>query len=150
MRKIASYLMALVFANLVTIGVFAQNNNLITGSIKNSKSNESVAAVSVTVKGSSVGTFTDDKGNFKLSVDQNFPVTLFISSIGYTYKEVVVTSAAQPVIIGIDPSNSLGQEVVVSATKLAQKILESPVSIERVNAASIRNSSFHTTSMFSK
>ena len=30
-------MMALVFANLVTIGVFAQNNNIISGSIQNSK-----------------------------------------------------------------------------------------------------------------
>ncbi|MEO7049645.1 MAG: TonB-dependent receptor, partial [Ferruginibacter sp.] len=36
------------------------------------------------------------------------------------------------------PSNSLGQEVVVSASRVPQKIMESPVSIERVSAASIR------------
>src|SRR5688572_7333644 len=139
MRKFACYVMALVFANLVSIGVFAQNN-IISGSIQNSKSKESVAAVSVTIKGSSAGTFTDDKGNFKIASDQNFPVTLLISSIGFSLKEVVVTSAGQPVTIQIDPSNSLGQEVVVSATKVALKILESPVSIERVNASAIRNS----------
>ena len=132
-------MMALVFANLVSIGVFAQNN-IISGSIQNSKSKESVAAVSVTIKGSSAGTFTDDKGNFKITPDQNLPVTLLISSIGFALKEVVVTDAGQPVIIQIDPSNSLGQEVVVSATKVALKILESPVSIERVNASAIRNS----------
>ncbi|MDO9373073.1 MAG: carboxypeptidase-like regulatory domain-containing protein, partial [Ferruginibacter sp.] len=140
MRKIASYMMALVLANLVTIGVVAQNSNIINGSIQNSKTNESVAAVSVTVKGSSAGTFTDDKGAFKISVDQNLPITLLISSIGYSLKEVVVSSTEQPLMIQLDPSNALGQEVVVSATKVAQKMLESPVSIERVNAAAIRNS----------
>src|SRR5918993_517908 len=139
MRKFACYVMVLVFANLMTMVVFAQNN-IISGSIQNSKSKESVAAVSVTIKGSSAGTFTDDKGNFKIASDQNFPVTLLISSIGFSLKEVVVTSAGQPVTIQIDPSNSLGQEVVVSATKVALKILESPVSIERVNASAIRNS----------
>ena len=37
------------------------------------------------------------------------------------------------------PSVALGQEVVVSATRVPQKIMESPVSIERVSAANIRN-----------
>ncbi len=132
-------MMALVFANLITIGVFAQNK-IITGTIQNSQSKESVAAVSVTVKGSSSGTFTDDKGNFKIEVDQNLPITLLISSIGFSLQEVVVNNITDQVNIQLQPTNSLGQEVVVSATRVAQKMMESPVSIERVSAAAIRNS----------
>ena len=36
-------------------------------------------------------------------------------------------------------ASSLGQEIVVSATRVATKILESPVSIERVSAVTIQN-----------
>ena len=140
MRKIATYMMALVLVNLVSTGVFAQTATTINGTILNSQSRESVSAVSVIVKGSQSGTFTDDKGNFKLVIDQNLPVTLIVSSVGYDFQEVVVSSATQNLEIGMVPSNSLGQEVVVSATKVALRILESPVSIERVSAATIRNS----------
>ncbi|MEO6723605.1 MAG: TonB-dependent receptor [Ferruginibacter sp.] len=138
MRKIASYMMALVFANLMTTTLSAQNTT-INGTIQNSQSKESVAAVSVTVKGSPAGTFTDDKGNFRISLDQKLPVTLIISSVGYSLQEVVVNSNSEPLNIQLAPSNSLGQEIVVSASRVPERILESPVSIERVSAANIRN-----------
>ncbi|MEO6729857.1 MAG: TonB-dependent receptor [Ferruginibacter sp.] len=138
MRKIASYMMALFLTNILSIPAFAQTNT-ISGTIVNSASGESVSAVSVTVKGASIGTFTDDKGNFKITVNQKLPVTLLVSSVGFLLQEVVVNNVSQPVTVQFVPSNSLGQEVVVSASRVPQSIMESPVSIERVNAASIRN-----------
>ncbi|MBL0355623.1 MAG: TonB-dependent receptor [Chitinophagaceae bacterium] len=137
MRKTKSYWMALLLASFFTIAASAQTT--ITGKVENSTTKESIAAVSVSVKGTSGGTYTDDKGNFRLNVAR-LPVTLLISSVGYELQEVTVTDAAQVVKIDFKPSNILGQEVVISATKTSQKILESPVSIERISTAAIRNS----------
>jgi outer membrane receptor protein involved in Fe transport len=139
MRKIACYVIAFILANIITLGVFAQNN-IISGNVVNSLSKETVSAVSITVKGGSVGTFTSDKGNFKLSVAQNLPFTLLFSSVGFKSQEVLVQAAGQSLKVQLVPSNALGQEVVVSASKVAQKIMESPISIERVSSANIRNS----------
>lgn len=136
MRKIACYFLPFLLANLLTIAAVAQNVN-ISGNVRNSVTKENSGAVSVTVKGSETGTFTDDKGNFKLSV-KSLPVTLLISSVGYELQEVTVSSAGFTQV-EFKPSSSLGQEVVVSASRVPQKILESPVSVERVNAAAIRN-----------
>lgn len=135
MRKFRSCLLALLLANLLPFAVKAQT---ISGKVENSATKENVAAVSVTVKGTSEGTFTDDKGNFKLTVSK-LPVTLLVSSVGYELQEITVSDAGKPVSISFKPSNVLGQEVVVSATRTSQKILESPVSIERISAATIRN-----------
>ncbi|UEG48916.1 TonB-dependent receptor [Ferruginibacter lapsinanis] len=138
MRKKISYLLALFLATVCTISANAQST-IIIGKVENSSSKEDVAAVSVTVKGGTDGTFTDDKGNFKLTTNQKLPLTLLFSSVGFEMQEVVVRSQ-QPINVSFKPSNSLGQEVVVSASRVPQKILESPVSIERVSAANIRNS----------
>ena len=138
MRKITSHLVAFLLANILSFAAFAQETT-INGNVKNSNTKEASGAVSVTIKGSTNGTFTDDKGNFKLSV-KSLPVTLIISSIGYELQEVTVTSASQPVSILFKPSSSLGQEIVVSASRVPQRIMESPVSIERVSAAAIRSS----------
>ena len=137
MRKTKSYLLALFLANIITIAAKAQTT--ISGKVENSATKETVAAVSVTVKGSGEGTFTDDKGNFKLTLSK-LPATLLISSIGYEMQEITVSDAGQPLKVSFKPSNILGQEVVVSATRTSQKILESPVSIERISTAAIRNS----------
>jgi outer membrane receptor protein involved in Fe transport len=136
MRKFVSYLVTLLLANCITITVFAQNVT-ITGNVRNSNTKEGAGAVSVTVKGGTGGTFTDDKGNFKLTV-KSLPVTLLISSVGYDLQEVTVSTAGFTQV-EFKPFAGLGQEVVVSATRVPQKIMESPVSIERVSAAAIRN-----------
>lgn len=132
------YLFALLMATMLSVAVKAQSIT-IAGKVQNVATKEKVAAASITVKGSGLGTFTDDRGNFKIAVP-NLPVTILISSVGYQLQEMVVKSANDPLVISFVPSNSLGQEVVISATKTAQKILESPVSIERISAATIRNS----------
>ena len=137
MKKRVTYTFAFILANIISLATFAQSA-VITGVIVNRSNNESVSAVSVTVKGGEAGTFSDDRGNFKISITQQLPVTLLISSVGYSMQEIVVSSVAQPLTIKLEAANTLGQEVVVSASRVAQKILESPVSIERVSAASIR------------
>ncbi|MEO6681510.1 MAG: TonB-dependent receptor, partial [Ginsengibacter sp.] len=139
MRKVFTGLTFGFIGILFSISTLAQSNT-ITGNVINSGTSESVPAVSITVKGSGVGTYTDDKGNFSLTVNLPFPITLHVSSIGFDPQDVTVRTAA-PIIIILTPASVLGQEVVVSATRSAEKILESPVTIERISAANIRNTS---------
>ena len=138
MRKVTSYLVTFLMANILTIAAFAQNVT-INGNVRNSNTKEGSGAVSVIIKGNEGGTFTDDKGNFRLTV-KKLPVTLLISSVGYELQEVAVSSASGLVQVEFKPSSALGQEVVVAANRVPQKIMESPVSIERISAANIRNS----------
>ncbi len=138
MRKVTSYLVTLLLANILTIAAFAQNVT-INGNVRNSNTKEGSGAVSVLMKGGETGTFTDDKGNFRITV-KSLPVTLLISSVGYELQEVTVSSAAGLTQVDLKPSSALGQEVVVAANRVPQKIMESPVSIERISAANIRNS----------
>ncbi len=139
MRRLNSKCLFVAMATFVTISASAQNSTTVSGSVKNAKSKELVSAVSVTVKGSSVGTFTDDKGTFRFSSIKNYPVTLVFSSVGFANKEVTVNAAKTGVEVSLEPSFTLGNEVVVSASRVPERILESPVSIERVSSATIRN-----------
>ncbi len=126
-----------VCLNLLFINVHAQNKAL-SGNVKNAQSKENVAAISVTVKGEGIGTFTNEKGNFSINVN-SFPATLVFSSVGFDDMEMTVTASSTKLEVSLSPSTKLGQEVVISASRVPEKILESPVSIERVNAAAIRN-----------
>jgi hypothetical protein len=138
MKKIASYAVTLLVM-LPTI-VFAQAQ-VISGNIKNVGTKETISAVSVSIKGTSAGTFTDDKGNFSINVPSSvkFPVTLVFSSIGYNSQEIIVTGPGIMPDIMLESSTSLGQEVVISATRMPTRIMESPVSIERVSSTTLRN-----------
>jgi outer membrane receptor protein involved in Fe transport len=130
MRKFAGSIGFFLAIYLSPVIVMAQGTT-VSGVIRNTASGELVPAVTVSVKGSSAGTFSNDRGFFKLSVPGHFPLTLVISSIGFETKEVEINSG-EPVQISLNIAPTLGQEVVVSATRVPQKILESPVSIERM------------------
>lgn len=138
MRKTISSLVMFALANLLVSVAFAQNIT-IKGKVHNSVSKEAASAVSVTIKGADDGAYTDDKGNFEITTKKALPITLIISSIGYEMQEVTVGAANQPVSVSFVPTNVLGQEVVVSASRVSEKIMETPVSIERVSPAVIRN-----------
>jgi outer membrane receptor protein involved in Fe transport len=126
----------LVVASLFFI-TNANAQTTVKGSVKTTKSKEAVSAVSVTIKGGVSGAYTDDKGNFKFTTSQKPPFTLVFSSVGYTSKEVNYTGS--DVDVELDVTYSLGTEVTVSASRVAERIIESPVTIERISAAAIRN-----------
>ena len=141
MRRIISLVCLLFILAISTIASFAQQSTTTTvsGSVKNSKSKDAVSAVSVTIKGSTTGTFTNDKGDFKFTTSQKPPFTLVFSSVGFADKELAVTGNTEGVSVEVLPTFTLGDEVVVSASRVPERILESPVSIERINSAAIRN-----------
>jgi len=138
MNKNYAVLGAFLTGTLMSVSAPAQTNTTISGSVRSSLTNESLSAVSILLKGTSLGTFTDDRGHFKITSSQSFPVTLVFSSVGFANKEVTVSSD-QAVNIVLDPVSALAQDVVVSASRLPERILESPVTIERVSTADIRN-----------
>lgn len=119
------------------IRLFAQAV-VVTGNIADAESKESVPAASVVLKGGSGGTFSDGHGNFKISIRQAFPFTLIISSIGYETQEVLLENISSPLVVSLKPASIQGTEVVVSATRSQIRSLESPVSIERLSSAAIR------------
>ncbi len=139
MRKFLRHFSLLTLLVLSVVSLKAQNTSTVNGTVKNSNTAETLSAVSVTVKGTTNGTFTDDKGSFRINVAKT-PVTLIFSSVGYSDKEVVISSITPKLDVSLTPSFVLGSEVVVAASRVAERILESPVSIERISNATIRNS----------
>ena len=138
MKPVFKFIFLFVLGSFLSGSAWAQSS-VLSGTVKNSKSKETLSAISVTVKGGNAGTYTDDKGNFKFTTVQKFPVTLIFSSIGFASKEVVVNSASKTLEVDLAPSYALGEEVVVAASRVPERILESPVSIERIGTTAIRN-----------
>lgn len=127
-----------IVAAFSCLTAFSQTPTTITGHVQNSVTRERVPSVSVTVKGSTSGTTTDDRGNFKITTTQSLPIVLVFSSVGFEQQEVTVNAAGTDVNVDFKPASILGTEVVVSASRVPQNILESPVSIEKMNTAAIR------------
>ncbi len=137
MRKGFRFLAAWLVVSLLSIAAFAQNIT-ISGTVKNNLSGEVVPAVSILVKGTNIGTFTNSDGLFSLSVEK-LPVTLVVSSVGFEQVELIVSDASAPIAVDFKPVSALGQEVVVSANRTPTRILESPVTVERMSSTTLRS-----------
>ncbi len=114
-----------------------QAQTTIKGTIKSSK--DIIGSAQVVVKGTGISTFTNAKGEFELKTKTKPPFTLLISAAGYETQEVNVTEENQTVDAELKSSIGGSNDIVVSATRAPIRILESPVSIERLSAAAIRN-----------
>ncbi|MEO8853234.1 MAG: TonB-dependent receptor [Ginsengibacter sp.] len=139
MKKSLQFFSIFFIANIFSLIAVAQQTT-IKGEVTNKTSNEGIPAVSVIVKGTGEGTYTDEKGHFTLDIKGSLPVTLVISSIGYSTQEIQVNNEKVAVNVSLESVSTLGQEVVVSATRTPASILQSPVTIERISATDIRNS----------
>src|SRR5215831_1872733 len=137
MKKKTPLVLAICTLLFCCLDVCAQTAITVTGNVKNSKTKESVPAVSVIMKGGVGGAYTDDKGNFKFTTTQKPPFTLVISSLNFATKEVEFTG--QSLNVELDETSALGQDIVVAASRLPERILIAPVTIERVNTLNIRN-----------
>jgi outer membrane receptor protein involved in Fe transport len=137
MRKLTPRLAMFFMLCFLSFSSLAQSL-VISGTIRNSFTKDALPAVSLTIKGTNEGTFTNDNGEFRISTNQKLPFTLSVSSIGFEPQDVQVTDANTRLTIDLVPGSTLGAEVVVSASRVAERILESPVSIERMGSAAIR------------
>ena len=87
---------------------------------------------------SNTGTVTDFDGNFTLNTSQTPPFTITVSSVGLETKTVTVSSAAQALSITLGASSTELDEIVVSASRIAQRLFESPVTVEKFSTRDIQ------------
>lgn len=138
-KDIMKKLLSIIFVLFVGSVMFAQTS--ITGTVKEAKTGEPLPGANIKVEGKSIGTTTDFDGNFSFKVAQNPPFTLEISLIGYAATKVEITQSEQKVSVDLDESATMLDEVVVSASRTPERILESPVTIERMDVRDIKNTS---------
>lgn len=139
-RKIWQVVLSLlVIVSLSTSSVYAQTTT-ISGTVTEAGTKETLVGVNIVVKGRVIGTVTDLRGNFNLRVSQAPPLTLVFSMVGFTTQEIEITEASVSNLqVAMQEQFMLGQEVVVSASRVEESILQSPVSIEKMDILAIRD-----------
>jgi len=120
---------------------FAQNT--ISGSVTDSN-NQPISGANIKVVGDSAGTVTDGDGKFTLSSSKKLPFTIDVTSVGYESKSVNVSSSNQKVSIKLTYEETKLNEIVVSASRTPERVLESPVTIERIGIKDIKRTASPT------
>jgi outer membrane receptor protein involved in Fe transport len=110
----------------------------VSGTVTDRTTKETLAGVAISVKGKTIGTSSNANGNFTFTTSEATPFTIVVSYLGYKTVEQTISGSVSNLMIALESQAILGQEVVIAASRTPEKILESPVSIERVGTAAIR------------
>ncbi len=124
---------------LIFVATFSYAQTTVSGKITDAVSGEELIGTQILVKGTVLGTTTGIDGSFQLKVQSPPPITLVISYVGYERQEIEVTASGQEINVQLAESTMLGQEVVVSASRVEESILRSPVSIEKMDILDVQS-----------
>ncbi|TDD78087.1 TonB-dependent receptor domain-containing protein [Flavobacterium caseinilyticum] len=114
---------------------FAQNS--ISGTVTDSN-NQPIPGANIKIVGDASATITDLDGSFTLQTSKNPPFVIEITSVGFGTQKINVSSTNQRISVKLlDEENKL-DEIVVSASRTPERVLESPVTIERMGIAEIK------------
>ncbi|MFD1601448.1 TonB-dependent receptor [Flavobacterium artemisiae] len=120
---------------------FAQNT--ITGSVTDSNK-QSIPGANIVVVGESGGASTDFDGSFKLSTNAKLPFSVKVTAVGFVSQTINVASANQKLNIVLKDEETKLDEIVVSASRTPERVIESPVTIERMGIQEIKNTTAAT------
>lgn len=138
------YIKNILLVFLLLLGgnkIFAQNNLiLVSGKIVDTNTKEALFGATIQIKGTLSGTATDEKGEFSLKTAQKFPFILVISYIGYKPTEIEVKDFNAPLNIELKTESVLDEVVVTAASRTEERILQSPVAIEKLDIRAIQAS----------
>ena len=120
---------------LFTMFSFAQNS--ITGVVSD-ENGVPLPGANVIIEATNTGVSTDFDGNFTLNTSSKFPLTIEVSYIGFGSQTVEVTSADQMISVELSFVQNLN-EVVVSASRRSEKILDAPASVSIITSQDLEN-----------
>ncbi len=131
------FMMTLLFCG------WAHAQSTVTGTVTDSNK-QPVPGANVRIMGDNSATTTDAEGNFKLNTSKKPPFKLEVSSVGFANQTQEIKSENQKISIALSSEETKLDEIVVSASRTPERILESPVTIERMGQKEIKNTSSAT------
>ncbi len=126
---------------LICFGMATNAQTTISGNVKEAKTGVALHDAIVVPVGKVSGAFTDSRGNFTIKVNQQPPFKIQISMVGFISQLVEINQNNQIVNISLSETQQELNEIVVSASRNPERILVSPVTIERIDIKDIKNTS---------
>jgi outer membrane receptor protein involved in Fe transport len=141
MGSLFRYLFSLVLILFVTISLSIGQVSIVHGKILDKETGDPLVGVNVTIRDQLTGTVTDMTGEFSLRTQVPLPFVLVVSMLGYQSQEFVIHGHNTEFEIQMEEQVYLGQEVIVSASRISENIMKSPVSIEKITGLELQQSS---------
>lgn len=111
----------------------------VAGKVTDEVTKNELAGISIAVKGKVIGTITNQKGDFAFTTSTPTPFTVAVSGVGFQTQEFVLNGNRTDLNVSLREQPILGQEVVVAASRVEESVMQSPVSIEKLDIRAIQN-----------
>ena len=138
MKKQLPKLIFFAFALCLSFSTFAQISGKVTDA-----DGQGLGGTNIKVKGTNIGAVALPDGKYKLNTTVKLPFTLVYSFVGYKTQEKIVSTAGEINVTMADQS-ILGEEVVVSASRVEERITKAAVTVEKLGLRQLQQSAAAT------
>jgi iron complex outermembrane receptor protein len=139
MKQLATSILLTAACGSVALTARAQSGTL-TGTVQTA-AGEALPGANVFIKGTFQSTTTDREGRFTLPVSQKtaLPFVLSVQFVGFETHSDTIRALSQPQRVVLARGTNLMNEVVVSASRVEERALQAPVTVEKLNSRQVAN-----------
>ena len=141
MKRNLNQLLFLMFLGLMGFSNASFAQTTVSGQVIDQENGETLIGVNISIKGTVTGTISDLDGTFELRTNTPPPFTVVFSYTGYASQEVEVAGDKSDLKIEMATASIIGNDIVVSASRMEERTLQSPVTIEKLDLVAIRTAS---------
>ena len=110
------------------------------GKITDKATKEALIGANVQVKGTNFGAVTDLNGEFEIKGEIKLPASLVVTYLGFADQEIEVSEENKPISAAMTAQEiRVSNDVVISASRLSERIQTSPSSIQKLNSKQIQS-----------
>lgn len=133
----------LIFLLLMKMNTLAQGSGTIKGRVTDESNGGPLGSVNILLKGTSIGTTTDEEGNFAISNVPQGEYVVIARIVGYSTKETPRVDVQQDGTTTVnvqlrDESVQAGEMVVYGASMRSERLTEAPAAVSVIEAAEIQ------------
>lgn len=113
------------------------------GRVLDAVSGEPLIGAYVRIPGSVIGAITDSRGEFRIPTTLTTPVTVEVSYVGYQTQQLMLSPGSEHMPstdIRLREEEIVGQEVVISASRVEEQFMRSPVQVSQLTSLTLRTS----------
>jgi outer membrane receptor protein involved in Fe transport len=137
MKQFTTPLLVATVLSSLAVSAQAQSSTL-AGTVQTA-AGEALPGANVFIKGTYQSTTTDREGRFTLPVSAKtaLPFVLSVQFVGFETHSDTIRSLGQPLRVALKQGTNLMNEVVVSASRVEERALQAPVTVEKLNSKQV-------------
>lgn len=131
---------------LLILPCIIYTQTIISGTIRDEISDIPIIGASVIIQNTNEGSVSDANGNFSFRTNLDLPLTVTVSFVGYSPRNVLYQTD-QNQVIHLKEGLAMGDEIIITASRKSEKASEAPASISIVGERILKSQTLMSPAM---